>query len=57
LRSGAISDELERIDDAKWVAGAQLGVIFPTPLGAVEAAFGSATHGGGRFDLSIGQRF
>jgi predicted acylesterase/phospholipase RssA len=57
VRGGAISGDLETIDDARWVGGAQLGVIFPTPLGALEAAFGSATHGGGRFDISIGQRF
>lgn len=57
VRSGAISDEVERIDDARWVTGGQLGVFFPTPLGAVDVTYGLASRGGGRFDVSIGQRF
>jgi predicted acylesterase/phospholipase RssA len=57
LRSGAIADALGEIDDSKWNGGAELGVFFPTPLGAVEVAYGSAARGGGRFDVSVGQRF
>jgi hypothetical protein len=57
LRSGVIADALDEIDDRRWISGAHFGVVFPTPLGAFEAGFGSATRGGGRFDISVGQKF
>ena len=57
IRSGVVADALDEIDDGRWISGAHLGVVFPTPLGAFEAGFGSATRGGGRFDISVGQRF
>ena len=41
----------------RWVAGAQAGIFFPTPLGSLDVNYGYATNGNGRFDISIGQRF
>ncbi|MGQ0813949.1 MAG: patatin-like phospholipase family protein [Gemmatimonadota bacterium] len=57
-RSGAVGADLEEtLDAGRWIGGAQLGIILPTPLGALEAGYGYATRGSGRFDVSIGQRF
>ncbi|MGQ0560388.1 MAG: patatin-like phospholipase family protein [Gemmatimonadota bacterium] len=57
LRTGAVANGIARLDDSGWISGGQLGVYFPTPLGALDVAYASATRGGGRFEVSIGQRF
>lgn len=57
LRTGTIADELDAIHETRWISGAEIGVFFPTPLGALDVRYGLATRGGGRFDVSLGQRF
>lgn len=58
VRGGAVADDLEStFESDRWVAGAQAGIFFPTPLGSLDVNYGYATNGNGRFDISIGQRF
>lgn len=57
LRSGSVAPGAFAFDESVWTTGAQLGVIFPTPLGALDVSYGIATRGGGRFEVSAGQRF
>ena len=56
-RTGTITDELADWKRTRWTTGAQLGLVWPTPLGLLEAGYGHATIGDGRFDISIGRSF
>lgn len=57
-RTGAITNEIDDVFDARdLTSGALIGVIFPTPLGALDVSYGISDRGTGRFDISIGQRF
>lgn len=56
-RTGAVADELDKLDSAAWVTGGQLGAYWQTPIGVLEAGYGLATRGDGRFEISIGRGF
>jgi predicted acylesterase/phospholipase RssA len=57
LRGGAVADEPEDWQDARWIGGLQIGGVWRIPLGVLEAGYGHATIGDGRFDVSIGRTF
>jgi hypothetical protein len=57
LRTGAIADEPNGWDAARWVTGGELGGVWRMPLGSLEVGYGHATVGDGRFDFSIGRSF
>jgi hypothetical protein len=57
LRSGAITQEPAQWTDARWVTGAQVAGVWRIPFGTLEAGYGHATIGDGRFDLSLGREF
>ena len=40
-----------------WATGAELGLFWSTPFGAVELAFGANGEGGRRLSLDVGPRF
>jgi NTE family protein len=56
-RTGAVSSELDELDTAAWVTGGQLGIFWRTPIGILEAGYGLATRGDGRFEVSLGRGF
>jgi predicted acylesterase/phospholipase RssA len=57
LRTGAIAEEPDDWDAARWVSGAHIGGVWRIPLGSLEVGYGRATAGDGRFDFSIGRSF
>ncbi len=57
LRSGAAGDDPIGLERARWITGAQLGGVWRAPLGVIEAGYGIATLGDGRFDVSVGRQF
>jgi hypothetical protein len=56
-RTGAVTDEFDELDNAAWVTGGQLGVYWQLPIGVLEAGYGLATRGDGRFEISVGRGF
>lgn len=55
VRSGAAVEDTDRFGDGDaWVTGAELGVLWTTPFGRIEAAFGVNTRGRQRLDLILG---
>lgn len=57
-RIGVVGENLEAALEAEpWIGGSELGLVLPTPLGALEVGYARATLGRGRFDIAIGQRF
>lgn len=57
LRSGAAPPDLDAWEAARWTSGVRLGGYWSSPVGVVEAGWGIATVGEGRFDLSLGRMF
>lgn len=57
MRTGAAPEELDRLDDVRWVAGGQLGMHWRSPVGVVEAGWSIQTGGTSRFGVSLGRRF
>lgn len=57
LRTGAVADHVDEWTSSSWVSGALVGAYWPSPIGVVEAGFGRATIGDGRFEVSVGRRF
>ena len=55
-RTGAVTEELDQWR-GRWETGGQLGFFMRTPIGVVEAGYGIATRGDGRFDVSVGRDF
>jgi hypothetical protein len=55
-RVGAVSDQLEW-DSFTGTTGGQIGLFWATPIGILEAGYGLATRGDGRFDVALGRRF
>jgi predicted acylesterase/phospholipase RssA len=52
-----VRDRVERTLDSEWTSGAQLALVWRTPLGVLDAGYGINNRGRGRFDFSIGGRF
>lgn len=58
LRGGAITDRFRQLDDtSRWVSGAETGLAWSTPFGAVQLALGLNTNGGRRLDVVLGPVF
>ena len=57
VASGAIGGDPNDWGSARWTSGAQLALLWSTQIGDLEAGYGLATRGDGRFDVSIGRRF
>lgn len=57
LRSGAVAANPEGLERARWVSGAQIGVMWRSPLGSAEVGYGVNTRGDRRIDVGIGRRF
>lgn len=57
LRSGTVAERPAAWNDARWISGAQIGGFWRIPFGTLEAGYGRATSGDGRFDVSVGRRF
>ena len=58
LRLARTADQLSEMPDSgAWVTGAELGLFWSTPFGAVELAFGANGEGGRRLSLDVGPRF
>ncbi|HUG40819.1 MAG TPA: patatin-like phospholipase family protein [Longimicrobiales bacterium] len=57
IRSGAVADRPAAWDAARWIAGAEIGGVWRLPFGLLEAGYGHATMGDGRFDVSLGRQF
>lgn len=58
LRVARTADRLSEMPDSSaWVTGAELGLFWSTPFGAVELAFGANGEGGRRLSLDVGPRF
>ena len=57
LRLARTGDDLSEMPDSgAWVTGAELGLFWSTPFGAVELAFGANGEGGRRLSLDVGPR-
>jgi len=56
-RTGTVAHDPADWSSSRWTTGFLLGVCWPTPLGSVNAGYGIATEGSGRFDVSIGRPF
>lgn len=57
VRTGAVASKLEDLDSARWVTGAELGLVWWTPFGRVTAGAGKAWHGDWRAHVDIGPIF
>ena len=57
LRVGAAPDRVRDTGDADWVAGAELGALWRTPVGPVSVVAGANSRGRARLELSIGPEF
>jgi NTE family protein len=57
LRAGAVAPELADVDQARWLAGSELGIVWWTPLGGLALDFGANTRGDRRITLSVGPTF
>lgn len=57
LRTGTTSSRAGRWHTAHWTTGVRIGAFWPSPIGPIDAGWGLATRGDGRFDLSLGRRF
>jgi outer membrane protein assembly factor BamA len=57
IASGVVADDPNDWGSARWTSGAQLALLWSTQFGDLEAGYGIATRGDGRFDVSIGRRF
>jgi hypothetical protein len=57
VRSGTATDDAALWHKARWVTGADIGLVLQSPIGVVELAYGRATRGDGRFDVNIGRTF
>lgn len=52
IRSGAAVGDADRLrDGGAWVTGAELGLLWATPFGRIEAAFGANTRGRRRVEV------
>jgi hypothetical protein len=56
LRAGATSRALDQLDSTRWIAGAELGLLWWTPLGRLGTDFGVNTRGDWRLGLAVGPR-
>jgi hypothetical protein len=57
LRTGSVATTIDALEEARWVSGAELGVVWPTPFGRFEAGIGIARAGRPRLTLGIGPLF
>jgi predicted acylesterase/phospholipase RssA len=57
LRSGAVAQTLDALNDVRWISGAEVGFIWPNPIGTVEVAYGRNTMNSNRIDVVLGRRF
>ncbi|MGH7469345.1 MAG: patatin-like phospholipase family protein [Longimicrobiales bacterium] len=57
LRAGAVSTNVDDWNTSDGMVGAELGAIWSIPIGMIEAGYGLASDGQGRFNLAIGRRF
>lgn len=57
VRAGAAGDRTADLTGNAWHAGAELGAIWPTPLGVLAAGFAFGDEGETRFTLDIGSVF
>lgn len=58
LRAAAVDDPFDRAGtDTRGIAGAELGAIWPTPVGPLLVAIGAASDGGWRIDVNVGPLF
>ena len=57
VASGVTGGDPNDWGSARWTSGAQLALLWSTQIGDLEAGYGIATRGDGRFDVSIGRRF
>ncbi len=57
VRSGSATTGPGEWQRARWVTGGELGVVLQSPVGSIEAGYGLATRGDGRFDVNIGRKF
>jgi hypothetical protein len=58
IRSGAAEPDIADLRDrSNWVTGAELGYLWPTLLGVIDAGFGANTRGECRFYIDLGRHF
>ncbi|HEX7050384.1 MAG TPA: patatin-like phospholipase family protein [Longimicrobiales bacterium] len=58
IRGGAIGDDFAQFDDDEhWLAGADAGALWTTPLGPILLAAGIDTRRDWRLDVSVGPAF
>lgn len=55
-RAGRVGDPIDH-DGAAWRVGADLGLLWTSPFGALQLSVGSTTRGEWRLDLGIGPEF
>jgi hypothetical protein len=56
-RTGAVANSPRTLRDAHFVSGAALSLVLQSAIGSIEAGYGRATEGDGRFDVSLGRSF
>jgi hypothetical protein len=57
LRAGGSADSFGSLDKAQWIPAAELGVMWWSPLGRIEAGLGIARRGRPRLDITLGSVF
>lgn len=57
LRSGTVTTDLSDLGDARWRAGAEVGLLWLTPLGRIEASAGVMEGGNWLVGLNVGPTF
>jgi len=57
LRAGATAGALDDLDRVRWPAGAELGLVWSTPLGQLSFEVGANTLGLRRAGVRVGPRF
>jgi NTE family protein len=58
LRAGAVADRVGSLENRdRWMSGADLGVVYATPFGVFNLAFGANSRGEQRLILDLGAQF
>jgi NTE family protein len=57
LRAGTVTSSIDDWDASDEMLGVELGGVWSIPIGTIEAGYGLASDGQGRFDVAIGRRF
>jgi predicted acylesterase/phospholipase RssA len=56
LRAGAVAPRANELENVRWIAGAEAGVTWTTPLAYLAFSIGTSTRGDVRFTIDAGAR-